>query len=251
MDQKKSIETRGPSVGATLIVLAAILATGCNKKKEECAAVEPLAASVRPKLDIDAVDDKEAAKKTGELGSLLESATSARAAIDKSTATDTDVRAKSVGYGRALGELITKTTALKTTLEELAKAAEGVEARVAADQSLKKARKEFMGTCNVADLELFGRGVEVYERSKPPMLAAMADALEKMKFSNDKAMAAAIPYAKAMRDKAAVLKDGNDLDAKLKELVDKSAAARSAFAEARTSVQQADSALTQTCATTK
>ena len=251
MVHKKNINTRGRFVGAVLIVFVAILGTGCSKKKEECATVESLAASVRPKLDIDAVDDKQAAKKAGELGSLLESATSARAALDKSAATDTDVRAKSVGYGRALGELITKTTALKTTLEELAKAAEGVEARAAADRSLKKARKEFMGSCNVADLELFGRGVEVYERSQPPMLAAMADAIEKMKFSNDKAMAAAIPYAKAMRDKAAVLKDGNDLDAKLKELVEKSGTTRSAFAEARASVQKADSALTETCTVAK
>ena len=248
MADRKSIETWDTYAVAVLLALLAISASGCSRKAEECAAVEPLAASVRTRLDVDVTDDKQAAKRDTELASLLESVTSVRAALDKSPATDKDVRARSASYNQALGELVTKTNAVTTLFKDLSNAADAVAARAAADQSVRKARKEFFGSCDVADLEMLARGTEAYERSHPPKLAEMADAIEKMKFSNDKAMAAALPYAKAIREKGAVLKDGKDLDAKLKEVEEKSASTRQAFATARSSVQKADSALTETCA---
>jgi len=137
------------------------------------------------------------------------------------------------------------------TFVEQSKAADGVAARAAADTEVKRTRKEFFGSCNVADLEMFAARTAGYERSNPPMLAEMADATEKMKFSNEKATAAAIGYAKALRDKGTVLKNGKNLDAQLQDLVEKSATTRGAFTDARTAVKAADAALETTCTSAK
>ena len=57
MSQKKPTETIRPAAAAVLLLSLSILALGCSKKAEECAAVQRIAAAVRPQLDIDVKDD--------------------------------------------------------------------------------------------------------------------------------------------------------------------------------------------------
>jgi hypothetical protein len=228
----------------SLTLSGAIFFPACNAKSKACGA--PAIAAVREKTGVDVTNDTQPEMKSARLAELTEKSLAAQSLVKEMSASDEAVARSLDTYKAALGDLVQKTGDLKAMFDEVFAASRQLEPLVAAEKTKKAAFSALLSEMTPKEMRRLANMLDGLTDS-PADLERQATQLERMRYENTAANAAAATCAVTLRSKARLLKENEGLTARFARLETESELKRKSFSAARDTLDEADRQLASAC----